>query len=306
MTADGSLEDLLWRLSSPEDEARIVGAEDLERWSEAMVAELERLGLLAEHTPANRATCPACELGHTEDVEFIRDAHNRLRAVIRCPVFGRTEIEAEALRQWKLRDDALTNYLQREDDRSGLSGVVAWDGTTLTVDRDRVCETALHQTATPQSEADAYLFRRNGDGWLLAFGGKPFYLGDSKGMEHIHRLLRQPNEWLFLADMMSVVECGLEMVDQKTLRELRRLSADGDATRSQLKAFLGSVTRIDGSARLATGAMTRSVNATRNSIDRGIRRIRNNDAALADHLDRSIRKGIALSYQTELEIAWET
>ena len=142
--------------------------------------------------------------------------------------------------------------------------------------------------------------------WLFAFGGKLAYCQDAKGMEHIHRLLQRPNEWLFMADMVSLVECGLEHVDRDTLKELRRLGAAGDASRSDLKAFLGSVTRLDGSPRRSAGAMTRAVNATRNSIDRAIGRIRKSDAALADHLDRTIKKGLALSYQTELATFWET
>ncbi len=89
MTREDPLDDLLWRLSSRESDARIVGFEERVRWPEAMVAELERLGLLDEHTPASQATCPACELGHVEDVQYSMDAGQRPHAVIPCPVFGR-------------------------------------------------------------------------------------------------------------------------------------------------------------------------------------------------------------------------
>ena len=104
----------------------------------------------------------------------------------------------------------------------------------------------------------------------------------------------------------SVDEYARASIENGTLKELRRLGAAGDASRSDLKAFLGSVTRLDGSPRRSAGAMTRAVNATRNSIDRAIGRIRKSDAALADHLDRTIKKGLALSYQTELATFWET
>ncbi len=303
MMHDGSLDDLLWRFSSGEDDARIVGPEEIGRWPWAMLAELKRLALIVEHSPANRVACPACELGHVEDLQFSGDPEHGLHAVIPCPVFGRVEIEDDALRRWRLRDDELTTHLQGTEDRAGSSEVVTWDGTTLTVNRELLTRSAEVGEPHPNN---AYVFKREGNGWLIAFGGTPTYCQDAKGMGRIHRLLQRPNEWLFMADMVSLVECGLEHVDRDTLKELRRLAAAGDASRSDLKAFLSRVTRLDGTPRRSAGAMTRAVNATRNSIDRAIGRIRKSDAALANHLDRTIKKGLALSYQTELDTLWET
>lgn len=307
MTADNSLDDLLWRLSSADAAARIVGPEDLGRWPRAMVKEVKRCGLLVEHTPANRVTCPACELGHVEDVQFSGDAQNGLHAAIHCPVFGRAGIEAAALRQWKLRDDELTTYLQRTDDRSGSSEVVLWDGARLTVNRERMASaTPLEQTARQGVAAvePAYIFRAVGSSWQLAFRGEALFVEDLKGMGLIRSLLVHRNMWVSIIDMVPLAECGLDIVDEETLKTVRRLAANGDANANQLKLFLRSVARKDGTSKRTGGSASRASNALRMNIRRAIKRIRQDNPEMADHFDRCVKTGLALSYQCDQEFEW--
>ena len=307
MTHDGSLEDLLWRFSSSEDGGRIVGPDDLARWPRAMVTELERLGLVVEHTPASHVTCPACELGHSEDVQYSGSAENGLHAVIRCPVFGRAEIEPDALRQWRLRDDELTTYLQRTEDHFGHSEVLPWDGATLTVNRDRMATAALERQANQQEKAQvepAYMFRAAGRGWQLAFQRDAFFVGNLKGMGLIRSLLVRRNTWISIIDLVPLAECGLDMVDDGTIKEVRRLTENGDARANQLKAFIRSVTRPDGTSKRTGGSATLASNALRMNIRRAIERIRVDNREMADHLDRCVKTGLALSYQCDQEFEW--
>ena len=305
--ADSSFEELSWRFSSSEDGARIVGSEDVARWPPVMVAELERNGLLVEHTPANRVTCPACEMGHVEDVQFSSDAENGLHAIIPCPVFGRAEIEPAALRQWRLRDDELTNYLQREEDHSGFVKVVTWDGTALTVNRDRMASRVTRAQTNPRGESNvepAYMFRSAGRGWHLAFESSAFVVRDLKGMSLIHSLLVHPNTWVSIIDLVPLAECGLDAVDNETLKEVRRLAANGDASANQLKAFVRSVTGPRGTVKRTGGSATLASNALRMNIRRAIKRIREDNREMADHLDRCVKTGLALSYQSEARLEW--
>ena len=307
MMHGGSLEDLLWRFSSGEDDSRIVGPDDLARWPQAMLAEMKRLALIVEHSPANRVACPACELGHVEDLQFSGDAEHGLHAVIPCPVFGRVEIEDDALRRWRLLDDELTTYLQGQTGPAGPLEVVTWDGTTLTVNRDRMATAAPGRQANLQGEAaiePAYMFRAAGRGWQLAFQHGAFFVEDLKGMSLLRLLLLHRNTWVSIVDMVPLAECGLEAVDEGTLKEVRRLAASGDANANQLRLFLRSVTRKDGTSKRTGGSATRASNAVRMNIRRAIKRIRADNREMADHLDRCVKTGLALSYQCDQRFEW--
>lgn len=307
MMHDGSLDDLLWRFSSGEDDARIVGPEEIGRWPRAMLAELKRLALIVEHSPANRVACPACELGHVEDLQFSGDAEHGLHAVIPCPAFGRVAIDDDALRRWRLRDDELTTHLQGTEDRAGSSEVVTWDGTTLTVNRERMATAAFERQANVQGEAQAepaYMFRAAGLGWQLAFQHRAFFVENLKGMRLLRSLLVHRNTWVAIIDMVPVAECGLEAVDEETLKQVRRLAASGDANANQLRLFLRSVTRRDGTPKRTGGSATRASNAVRMNIRRAINRIRVDNREMADHLDRCVKTGLALSYQCDQEFEW--
>ena len=138
----------------------------------------------------------------------------------------------------------------------------------------------------------------------MSFQGRVFFVEDLRGMSLIRSLLAQPNRWVPIIDVVSLAECGLEAVDAKTLKEVRRLAANGDASANQLKAFIRSVTRPDGTLKRTGGSATRASNALRMSISRAIERIREDNREMADHLDRCVKTGLALSYQCDQPFEW--
>lgn len=207
------------------------------------------------------------------------------------------------------RHDAVVLVFLTHEVRSArdmlLADVVGWQDGALTIDRERLL-TARSSVRAAGADQPQYQFLRSGDGWLVAFEGRGFFAKDTKGMGTIHSLLQKPNEWISLIDIVPLAQCGLEMVDEDTIREFRRLARTNEATRQQLQAFLSRVTRPDGSPRVSNSPADRAANNTRMAITRAVEHLRSKDPSLAAHLDRSIRTGLAASYQSDLNLAWET
>jgi hypothetical protein len=184
---------------------------------------------------------------------------------------------------------------------------MVWRDGTLAVDRGRIASTVPPEQWTRREEAEvvpAYIFRPSGRVWQLSFGGSPFFAVDSKGMSVIRSLLVQPNRWVAIIDMVPLAECGLEMVDTETLKAVRRLAANGDASANQLKTFIRSVARRDGTSKRTGGSATRASNAVRMNITRAVAGIRKDNREMAEHLDRCVKTGLALSYQCDQPFEW--
>ena len=307
MTVDDSLAELLWRFSSSEDGARIVGSEDVKGWPEGMFAELERLGMLAEHTPASRVTCPACELGHVEEIEFSGNG-DVPHAVIRCPEFGRADIEIGALRRWRLHDETLTRHLQRLREPVAVSDVLGWDGATLSVDRamlHHMQNSTLERTAPRLAE---YRLVPEGRGWSATFEGSQIKnLPNLKGFRDIHYLLSRAPQPVLVIDLQEVllVEDGLALIGPDNLRALRALIGKPGIRDKDVEKYLRQVCRLDGRPRSTASPLHKAVNTVRNRINRAIREISKENGPMANHLDQRIGRGPVFSYRPLEPIPWE-
>ena len=114
MNGDAWLDDLFWRITSLEDGANIIGPAELRDWPKNAVAELSRLGILIQCAPSSRVVCPACEDGHEEPVHFTTDVARVAHAAVRCPLFGRVEIELSELVRWQLQAGGFAKFLLAE------------------------------------------------------------------------------------------------------------------------------------------------------------------------------------------------
>lgn len=369
MTPEAALRELAWRFSSADPSARILGSLDLRFWPEMIVSAAQAHGLLKEHTPAARVTCPACEDEHIEDIQWFEDDAGEQHAAVRCPTYGRAEVPAWDLRQWKLDAEGLARFLRDGlclagtlqtvvEDRvwtlgtAGLSGqpvklirgtgwsdgealhvaagdrntvligseipysaddhviqleeILRWDGTTLVVDDRPICRE--HVVREPASVAASYLFREGSLSWELAFGGRPFHVPDGKGLHDIHVLLGRPHESILAVDFVDSVkvESGLEMVDSRTLTELRSVLRRGGAgaDAGAIRQYLNENTRPSGKPRKGASPFSLAATTVRNRITRSLAKIETSDPDMALHLRQSIETGITLRYQPTHQIDW--
>lgn len=186
----------------------------------------------------------------------------------------------------------------------------------------------LRALATRDAEANhANRFARDGDGWVIAFGGVELRQKSSKGLEDLARLLAHPGLEIAAVDLADahVVAGGAgELSDAEARRRyevrLRELQADiddaaaaGDTGRAEraraefdsivdhLSAAYGLGGRTRGSgdpAEKARSAVTWRIRAA-------IKRLREVHPTLGDHLDRSVTTGRFCVYAPEPAVEWE-
>ncbi len=178
--------------------------------------------------------------------------------------------------------------------------------------------------------ADDNVFRRAQDVWFVRFAGKAVHLRHMVGFEYIAELLRQPGteiEALMLAgrtesDKPAVNSAGLDMADDKALREVRgeletrrtelaKVPAKDWPTKgrlqeeiNKLEAYLSQAEGRHHQARKVAGSSQRARTAVTNAVTRGIERIESEHRALAAHLRDSLRTGTTLLYLPSEPIDW--
>jgi tetratricopeptide (TPR) repeat protein len=177
------------------------------------------------------------------------------------------------------------------------------------------------------------VFRREGEYWTIGFGGDTLRVRDSKGMRHLARLLAMPGRELHALDLAStdggsprpVARGELEPIDglgdagemldpeakaayRGRLTEIReelaeaerwndpervsRLEGERQALTDELAAAVG----LGGRDRVAASAAERARVSVTRAIRAALARIREQDVALADHLDATVRTGTFCSY----------
>jgi hypothetical protein len=174
--------------------------------------------------------------------------------------------------------------------------------------------------------------RREGDYWSLTYDSRTCRLKDSKGLQYLAHLLRQPGQELHALDLVRGVAAGtpgsdevsahvgvrasrLEILDapakaayRRRLAELRaeleeaeqfndtgraeRLRAEIEALMEQLAAAVG----LGGRDRETASATERARSTVTQRIKTAIKRIAEHHAALADHLARRLKTGTFCVY----------
>jgi hypothetical protein len=176
------------------------------------------------------------------------------------------------------------------------------------------------------------LFRREQDFWLIAFNGKAVRLRHMVGFDYLAELLRRPGaevEALTLAgrperDSEAVIAtAGLEMADDKTLREVRAALQERKIELAavpakdwpkrgrlqeeikKLEDYLSQAEARNVRARKIAGSAQRTRTAVTNAIVRAIQSVEKDHADLAEHLQGSVRTGTTLIYLPATPIDWQ-
>jgi hypothetical protein len=174
------------------------------------------------------------------------------------------------------------------------------------------------------------VFRRAQDVWFVRFAGKTVHLRHMVGFEYIAELLRQPGteiEALILAgrtasDKPAVNSAGLDLADEKALREVRgelerrlaeltKIPAKDWPTKgrlqeeiTKLETYLAQAEGRHHQERKVAGSSQRARTAVTNAVTRGIERIGNDHHTLATHLRASLRTGTTLLYLPSEPVDW--
>lgn len=176
------------------------------------------------------------------------------------------------------------------------------------------------------------VFRREQDFWIMAFQGKAVRLRHIVGFDYLAELLRQPGaevEALSLAGRAEpeaeavVVSAGLEVADEKTLREVRSalsirrselaaIPAKDWPTRgrlqeeiAKLEGYLSQAEARNGRARRTGGSAQRARTAVTNAIVRAIQNIEKEHKDLGAYLQASVRTGTTLLYLPAKPADWQ-
>ncbi len=193
------------------------------------------------------------------------------------------------------------------------------------------------------SEAQApgsAMFRREGDYWSVVFEGRTARLRDSKGLQYLGRLLASPGRELHALDLVAgatpagAMASGFvmaadagdagELLDGRAKEAYRRRlgeiesdieearargdsgrAAQADAERDFLLKELSRAVGLGGRDRRAGAAAERARSAVTRAIRQALLRIREHDAALAQHLDHSVRTGAYCAYLPVSPVAWK-
>jgi hypothetical protein len=139
------------------------------------------------------------------------------------------------------RTEAQAPTLPEASDRTTLPVVAATNREP--VSGGSVVE-PISTPVAPDSKDAAYLFRRQGDLWELVFAGQRKTVRHSIGLLYIADLLRSPRtgiEALALAsrsvepEVKQVISGGMEVADQKTIRQVQRALGEKQAELASLK-----------------------------------------------------------------------
>ena len=200
--------------------------------------------------------------------------------------------------------------------------------------------------AAPGSEQPGrYLFRREGDYWALAAGGKVSRLRSLRGFEYIAELLRHPYTPIYVVDLAALgVAADSRLSAEEAVEHGLRVSAEADVTpaldrraredyRARWRELLaeeaearrhndpGRVARaqreidmlaaqltavaIGGSGRSGASLKERARVNVRNCITGALRALRAHDEPLWRHLSNSIKTGSFCCYGPDRPVLWE-
>ena len=173
-----------------------------------------------------------------------------------------------------------------------------------------------------------HTMRREGDYWLVVFEGRAIRVRDLKGMRYLSRLLADPGREVQALDLVALESGGNlalsalgdagEMLDARAKQAYRRRLAEteedleeahalGDAARVTQVEFeraflvreLSRAVGLGGRDRRAGSASERARASVTRAIRQAVRRIRDHDPSLGQHLDHAIRTGRCCAYMPD-------
>lgn len=194
-------------------------------------------------------------------------------------------------------------------------------------------EAASTHAAVPPSvdpaPVPAGTFRREGDVWLVGFGGVDARVRDAKGMADLAVLLARPGIEVHVAELVGATDVDgsvsahtvldepaiaayrsrlRDLLEEEDAAEVEgddvrstRARAEREAITDQLAADLG----LGGSARRMPDWAERARKAVRRRIATALARIEDEHPAAGRHLRRSIRTGAFCAYDPAEAVTWE-
>jgi hypothetical protein len=177
----------------------------------------------------------------------------------------------------------------------------------------------------PDSEG---AFRREGDVWLLTFGGRSVRIRDTKGLADIAVLLSRPGREVHVAELVGATDIGSRpgadpRLDHQAVTAYRArledLAADEDeadaagdgeragrarAEREALAERLAADLGLGGRARPADDWVERARKTVRTRIANTLKRIEAEHPSLGRHLRASIQTGAFCSYNPPEPVTW--
>jgi hypothetical protein len=205
-------------------------------------------------------------------------------------------------------------------------------GAPLLLQRVRDEVAALDATGGMETAAE---LRREGDAWLIAFGGESVRLRHAKGLGDLAVLLAQPGREVHVLDLVAAAEgrapaarregWGDDVIDataraayEQRVRDLSedldeatahhdleraaRLEVELDAVAAELARSLG----LSGRVRRTADDTERARKAVGMRLRATIDRIGAELPALGHHLRHSVRTGLYCSYAPERPVMWRT
>lgn len=181
----------------------------------------------------------------------------------------------------------------------------------------------------PTSAVRDAMFKREGEYWTLRFRGPAFRLKQSVGAAYIARLLAEPDRELHVLELSGagVDDDGTPLLDARAKAEIRarlehledearEAESRGETVRAgrareEIEAIaeqLAQAVGLGGRDRRAGSHVERARVRVTKAIKSTIRRIAEQDRALGDHLERSVRTGFFCRYAPDpaLRVVWQT
>jgi hypothetical protein len=186
------------------------------------------------------------------------------------------------------------------------------------------------QTATPEATPirGRGVFRREGDVWLVAYGGTSARLRHSKGMDDLAVLLARPGREVHVAELMGIAvdprgSSGDVTLDRTSIDALRHRLADleddetaalasGDSERAALVAAerdaiierLSADLGLGGRARRVPDAVERARKAVQTRLATTLKRLERDHPPLGRHLRACLRTGTFCAYDPPEPVDW--
>jgi tetratricopeptide (TPR) repeat protein len=190
-------------------------------------------------------------------------------------------------------------------------------GSRIVPERDNVVR--LERSDVPERSVGT--FRREGEVWTLAFGGRASRYRDMRGLGYLARLLQQPGRELHAVELAGgqaraehgdagmVLDARARAEYERRLREASEDLAEAERMNDRgrvealvdeielLRAEMARGYGIGGRARRAGSASERARVAVTRAIKYALDKIDPHDPALAEHLRRSVRTGTFCVYE---------
>jgi class 3 adenylate cyclase len=203
-------------------------------------------------------------------------------------------------------------------------------------------------TATAPSPSapvhDAMLFRREGDYWTVAFGGKVVRMRDAKGLGYLARLLRDPHREFHVLDLLvgdapranaTAREDGLvtatadagAVLDEPAKRAYRERIAELEAETEEARRWndLERIARAEGELDALTRELARALGlggrdrraasdserarvSVTKAVRGAVRRLEDQHPELGRHLSLAVRTGTFCAYDPDprVPVTWDT